>query len=41
MLGFTLAAAEFLGVLDVRFPTTVAYLERLKQRPAYRRATAD
>ncbi len=41
MLGFTLAAAELLGVLDGRWPTTLAYLERLKQRPAYRRATAD
>ncbi len=41
MLGFTLAAAEFLGVLDARFQATVAYLDRLKQRPAYRRATAD
>jgi glutathione S-transferase len=41
MLGFTLAAAQFLGVLDARYPATLAYLERLTQRPAYRRATAD
>ena len=41
MLGFTLAAAEFLGVLDERHPTTLAYLRRLSQRPAYLRATAD
>jgi glutathione S-transferase len=41
MLGFTLAAAEYLGVLDARYPTTQAYLGRLAQRSAYLRATAD
>lgn len=41
MLGFTLAAAQFLGVLDARYPTTMAYLARITARPAFQRATAD
>jgi hypothetical protein len=41
MLGFTLAAAQFLGLLDSRHPNTVAYLGRLTQRPAFQRALAD
>jgi glutathione S-transferase len=41
MLGFTLAAAQFLGVLDMRYPVTTSYLARITQRPAFQRATAD
>ncbi len=41
MLGFTLAAAQFLGVLDERYPKTLAYLGRLMERPAFQRASAD
>lgn len=41
MLGFTLAAAQFLGVLDERYPNTAAYLSRLVERPAFLRANAD
>jgi len=41
MLGFTLAAAQFLGVLDERHPNTLAYLGRLTERPAFQRASAD
>jgi hypothetical protein len=41
MLGFTLAAAQFVGVLEARYPVTLAYLDRLTRRPAYQRATAD
>jgi glutathione S-transferase len=41
MLGFTVAAAQFVGVLDSRYPFTTAYLERLMQRPAFQRATAN
>jgi len=41
MMGFTLAAAQFLGVLDERYPKTMSYLGRLTERPAFQRATAD
>lgn len=41
MLGFTLAAAQFLGVLDTSYPDTLAYLGRLTERPAFQRASAD
>ena len=41
MLGFTLAAAQFLGVLDTKYPRTLSYLGRLLERPAFQRATAD
>ena len=40
-LHFTVAAARVLGVLDDRHPNLGAYLERLAQRPAFQRATAD
>jgi glutathione S-transferase len=40
MLGFTLAAAQLLGILDERFPTTTAYLGRLMARPAFQKAAA-
>ena len=38
MMGFTLAAARVLGVLDERFPNLTAYLARLEARPAFQRA---
>ncbi len=38
MMGFTLAAARMLGVLDQRFPNLTAYLSRLEARPAFQRA---
>ena len=41
MLGFTLAAAQLVGVLDERYPRTAAYLGRLIERPAFVRASAD
>jgi glutathione S-transferase len=40
MMGFTLAAAQLLGVLGPRHPHTGAYLERLQARPAFRKAAA-
>jgi glutathione S-transferase len=40
MLGFTLVAAQMLGVLDDRFPVTNAYLGRLVTRPAFQIAAA-
>ena len=41
MLGFTLAAAEALGLLDASLPATAAYFDRLRARPAFARAAAD
>ena len=41
MLGFTLVAAQFLGMLDMRYPVTMSYLARITERPAFQRATAD
>jgi len=41
MLGFTLVAAQVVGVLDLRYPATNSYLARLTARPAFQRATAD
>jgi glutathione S-transferase len=38
MMGFTLAAARDLGVLDDRYPLLKAYLTRLEERPAFRAA---
>jgi glutathione S-transferase len=38
MMGFTLAAARMLGVLDERFPNLGGYLARLEARPAFQRA---
>jgi glutathione S-transferase len=40
MLGFTLTAAQLVGVLDARFPRLQAYLERLQARPAFQKALA-
>ncbi len=40
MMGFTLAAAQALGVLDDRFGSLKAYLARLQARPAFRRTVA-
>ena len=38
MMGFTLLAAQEVGVLDARFPTIAAYLSRLLERPALQKA---
>ena len=38
MMGFTLAAARALGVLDDRFPALQRYLDRLAARPAFQKA---
>ena len=35
MVGFTLAAAQALGVLDENYPLTGAYFQRLQARPAF------
>jgi glutathione S-transferase len=41
MMGFTLIAAQVVGVLDETMPNLAAYLGRLTSRPAFVRATAD
>jgi glutathione S-transferase len=41
MMGFTLGAAKLLGVLDTESPNLTAYLGRLQERPAFRKASAD
>jgi glutathione S-transferase len=38
MMGFTLLAAQAVGVLDARFPVTAAYLGRLFERPSLQKA---
>jgi glutathione S-transferase len=40
MMGFTLVAAQLLGVLDQRFPVLLAYVARLQSRPAFQKALA-
>ena len=40
MMGFTLVAAKFVGVLDDRFPRLDAYLGRLMERPAFQAAAS-
>ena len=40
MVGFTLAAAQRLGLLGEQFPRINAYFERLQQRPAFAAAFA-
>jgi len=40
MLGFTLVAAQVLGILDDRFPKINAYLGRLLARPALQKAAS-
>ena len=40
MLGFTLAAARLVGVLDDRYPRVNAYFARLEERPAFQKAAA-
>jgi len=41
MMGFTLAAASLLGVLDDRYPHLGPYFQRLQQRPAFQKALAS
>ena len=40
MMGFTLIAAQLLGVLDARYPALQAYLARLQERPALQKVLA-
>ena len=40
MMGFTLVAAQLLGVLDDRHPNLAAYVTRLAGRPAFQKAVA-
>lgn len=41
MVAFTLAAAQFVGVLDDRYARLPAYLAAVMGRPSFQRATAD
>lgn len=41
MLGYTLLAATFLGVLSDRHPNATAYYARLSSRPAFQKAMAS
>ncbi len=40
MMGFTLECAKWFGLLDQRYPSVAAYLERLESRPAFQKALA-
>ncbi len=41
MMGYSLALAQRLGVLDERYPNVVAYMGRLEARPGFEIAFAD
>ena len=41
MMGYSLALAQRLGVLDERYPNVVAYMGRLESRPGFQIAFAD
>ena len=41
MMGYSLALAQRLGVLDERYPNVVAYMGRLEGRPGFQIAFAD
>lgn len=41
MLGYTVAVAQSIGVLEDRFPALLAYVRGLLERPAFQRAVAD
>jgi glutathione S-transferase len=41
MMGFTVAVARVLGILDERYPALGQYMSRLEARPAFQRAVAD
>ena len=41
MMGYSLALAQRLGVLDERYPNVVAYMGRLEARPGFQIAFAD
>lgn len=41
MMGYSLALAQRLGVLDERYPNLVAYMGRLEGRPGFQTAFAD
>jgi len=40
MMGFTLVAAQFLGILDDRYPRLSTYLARRRDRPALQKVPA-
>ena len=40
MMGYTVNGAKFGGILDARFPNVEAYLTRLSERPAFRKAAS-
>lgn len=40
MMCFSLVVAQLLGVLDDRYPTLASYLDRLRARPAFQKASA-
>jgi glutathione S-transferase len=40
MMGFTLTAAQLLGILESRHQLTLAYVARLQERPAFQKAAA-
>ena len=40
MMGFTVVAAQVVGLLDERFPALAGYMARLRERPAFQRALA-
>jgi glutathione S-transferase len=40
MMGYTLLAARYLGVLGDDFPAVAAYQARISGRPAFQRAAA-
>jgi glutathione S-transferase len=40
MMGFTLECAKWFGLLDQRYPSVTAYLERLESRSAFQKALA-
>ena len=41
MMGYSLALAQRLEVLNERYPNVVAYMGRLQDRPGFRIAFAD
>ena len=38
MMGYTIQVARWMGVLDERHPNLTAYLKRIRERPAFRKA---
>ncbi len=40
MMGFTVGGAQLVGLLDERYPNVQAYMARLSERPAFKKASA-